>query len=423
MVPRETGVIMRDILEPVARLLQAILPDLVRLPDLTFELPHWIYWPGLLLFPLIAMWLVKRAEERRTGRRIQPSIAWLLWLWSGFAGLHRFYLRAPKLGFVYVGLFVLVLLGNKYGKVARELQSEAQNTVRDTEFQIERWEKLLAKGTDGAAAKLEQARQAFATAKQEVIQSNLSLDVWDAFSGGIALAIFIMLVVDAIMMRKLIARAEVLASQEKEAVTFLVMERGPKYDPRHSISNPAIRAIETFSEWTGSFVAYWSLLAVFVYYYEVIARYVFNSPTNWAHESMFLMFGMQYLLSGAYTLRHDAHVRVDVIYEKFTFRTRAAIDVVTSFFFFVFAFTLLLTGALFALDSVKVLEVSFTEWAIQYWPVKLAISIGAVLLIVQGAVRLARDLIFLSTAPPEVLNARHMDPPDGAGPVEEPGRT
>ena len=39
---------------------------------------------------------------------------------------------------------------------------------------------------------------------------------------------------------------------------------------------------------------------MFGYYYEVIARFVFNSPTNWVHESMFLMYGMQYMLAGAY---------------------------------------------------------------------------------------------------------------------------
>ena len=31
-----------------------------------------------------------------------------------------------------------------------------------------------------------------------------------------------------------------------------------------------------------------------------MARFVFNSPTNWVHESMFLMFGMQYMLCGAF---------------------------------------------------------------------------------------------------------------------------
>lgn len=173
------------------------------------------------------------------------------------------------------------------------------------------------------------------------------------------------------------------------------MERGAKADERALITNPAIRFIEALSGWAGNFVAYWSVIAVFVYYYEVIARYVFNSPTNWAHESMFLMFGMQYLLSGAYAYREDAHVRVDVIYAKFSTRTRAIIDIVTSFFFLVFTITLMLTGYLFASDAVDVWEVSFTEWAIEYWPVKITFVIGALLLLLQGLAKLMRDVIYV----------------------------
>ena len=85
-------------------------------------------------------------------------------------------------------------------------------------------------------------------------------------------------------------------------------------------------------------------MAVFVYYYEVIARFVFNSPTNWVHESMFLMFGMQYMLSGAYAYREDQHVRVDVIYAKFSPRGKAIADIITSVFFFIFIGTMLVDG-------------------------------------------------------------------------------
>ena len=121
----------------------------------------------------------------------------------------------------------------------------------------------------------------------------------------------------------------------------------------------------------GEYVAWWSLMAVFVYYYEVIARFVFNSPTNWVHESMFLMFGMQYMLSGAYAYREDQHVRVDVIYAKFSPRGKAIADIITSVFFFIFIGTMLVTGYRFAGDAVNFGEHSFTEWGIQYWPVKL----------------------------------------------------
>jgi TRAP-type mannitol/chloroaromatic compound transport system permease small subunit len=136
-------------------------------------------------------------------------------------------------------------------------------------------------------------------------------------------------------------------------------------------------------------------MAVFVYYYEVIARFAFNSPTNWVHESMFLMFGMQYMLSGAYAYREDQHVRVDVVYSKFSPRGKAIADIITSVFFFIFIGTMLVTSYRFAADSVNFDEHSFTEWGIQYWPVKLTMPIGAALLLLQGIAKLVKDVLLV----------------------------
>ena len=145
-------------------------------------------------------------------------------------------------------------------------------------------------------------------------------------------------------------------------------------------------------------MAYWAVISVFAYYYEVIARFAFNSPTNWVHESMFLMYGMQYMLAGAFAYREDQHVRVDVIYAKFSPRGKAIADIITSVFFFIFITTMLWTGWKFASDAVSLGEVSFTEWGVQYWPVKLAIPIGAALLWLQGIAKLIKDVVLVTRA-------------------------
>ncbi|KAA3622708.1 MAG: TRAP transporter permease DctM, partial [Proteobacteria bacterium] len=151
----------------------------------------------------------------------------------------------------------------------------------------------------------------------------------------------------------------------------------------------------------GELVAYWSVIAVFVYYFEVISRYVFNSPTNWAHEAMFLMFGMQYLVAGGFVLRDGAHVRVDVIYTNLSRRTKAILDLVTSVFFFIFVVTLMVTGWIFFHDSLGMNEVSFTEWGIQYYPIKFALPLGAALLLLQGLAQLLNDIDIVRGAAPE----------------------
>ncbi|MBA1149221.1 TRAP transporter large permease subunit [Ectothiorhodospiraceae bacterium WFHF3C12] len=180
-------------------------------------------------------------------------------------------------------------------------------------------------------------------------------------------------------------------------------EEGPEAVAREFAppGNAATRVIDAISGFSGRYVAYWSLLAPFIYSYEVLARYAFNSPTNWAHESMYLMFGMQYLLAGAYTLREDGHVRVDVLYARLRPVTRYGLDILTSVIFFVFALALTATAWNFFARSMSGEdyfwatgyrnEVSFTEWALPYWPIKFTIFLGGLLLLLAGISRLVKD--------------------------------
>ncbi|PVV17183.1 MAG: hypothetical protein B6D79_17075, partial [gamma proteobacterium symbiont of Ctena orbiculata] len=200
-----------------------------------------------------------------------------------------------------------------------------------------------------------------------------------------------LLLIDLVLMPKLIGQRnqiEKLEPDEGFHCPVVEEEHEDRFEPL--LIN---RVISHINGVAGEFVAYWSVIAVFVYYYEVIVRYVFNSPTNWAHESMFLMFGMQYLIAGGFVLREGAHVRVDVIYNHFSNRAKAMVDVVTSIFFFIFMLTLLVTGWTFFYDSYDVNEVSISEWGIQYWPIKLALSIGALLLLIQGIAQLIKDIL------------------------------
>jgi TRAP-type mannitol/chloroaromatic compound transport system permease small subunit len=369
------------------------------MPNLTFVLPHWLYWSGLVIFPLAAMYLVRRQRAVAPPAEAMRSIAYLLLLTGGFVGLHRLYLRS-KLGFAYVPLFAAILFGNARGREARNLVSDLRNELTGADFLLERAQKAVEKGTDGAAAKLADAQQAVITAQEQMAASVASFEQWEAFSAALGAVILVFMLIDAFLLPRLTRRAAALDREKGVIHADVVLEEipdtsGPGYiedRPRPAIS----RWIDQLNGWVGHFIAFWAIIAVYVYYYEVLARYVFNSPTNWAHESMFLMFGMQYLLAGAFAYREDAHVRVDVIYEYFSDRTKVITDLITSIFFFIFTITLLWTGWIFLSDSLAVLEVSFTEWAIQYWPVKAAISVGALLIILQGISKLATDIAALA---------------------------
>ncbi len=374
------------------------------MPDLTFIMPHWMYWSGLGLFPLLAMYIVRRQTTAPAGARVSLPVGYLLWLTGGFVGVHRFYLRSLW-GLIYIPLFAaIIVISNPKGRRALDFLSDARRDLLGAEFDVERFQKAVAKGAEGAAAKLAEAEQALPAVLERMAEATAAVDQWQMVSGGFALAIALLLVIDAALLPRLVRRR---AKVEAEAATDIAGEptpepvrdielAGTREDPTLRVSSRVTDIIDAISEWSGEFVCYWSLIAVFIYYYEVLARYVFNSPTNWAHESMFLMFGMQDMISGAYALREDSHVRVDVVYQYLPDRAKVMTDLVTSIFFFIFAVALLVTGWIFLADSIDVWEVSFTEWAIQYWPVKISIVLGALLIILQGVSKLIKDFSLLT---------------------------
>ncbi|HKJ95408.1 MAG TPA: TRAP transporter small permease subunit [Gammaproteobacteria bacterium] len=360
------------------------------MPSLPFVLPHWLYWGGLLLFPLIAMYMVRR--ERLYGVRDWPSmpLTYVLWLTGGFVGFHRMYLRNIW-GALFIPLLLGVLWGNAVSRDARLDMSSARNDVTIAQFNLDK--AAEDGGADSQAA--QEARQKLEEAKAEKNRAHNEAQRADLIAGGFAATIAAWLVVDMFLIPGMVRRRTGMAPPREVTEDSPTKSReGDEVIPPFPDGFWArfVWCIDRFNAFTGRFVAYWSVIAVFVYYYEVIARYVFNSPTNWAHESMFLMFGMQYLLSGAYALREGSHVRVDILYGMLPPRGRAITDVVTSFFFFVFCGALLWAGWTFAADSISVWEVSFTEWAIEYWPVKIAIPLGAFFILLQGIAHLIRDV-------------------------------
>ena len=362
------------------------------MPDLTFVLPHWLYWAGVVLFPVIAMILVRRQQGLQTRAAVSMPLAYMLWLTGGFVGLHRFYLRS-WLGFVYLPLFVGILYSNADGREAREVRSLADSAVMIAEFDLERAQNSLDEGKDGAQAQSEAAHAVLEVARDRAIVADDTMVRAARTAQYLAVGIAFLLLIDAALLPKL-TRAQNQRERTPLYPGKVELNAGSASDTQ-SLRTPltcTVDWIERVSRFSGEYVAYWSVIAVFVYYYEVVARYVFNSPTNWAHEAMFLMFGMQYLISGAYAYLTDSHVRVDVFYARLSPRGKAVTDLLTSVFFFIFAGTILGTGYIFFNDSFGVLEVSFTEWAIQYWPVKITIGLGAVLILLQGFSKVIKDM-------------------------------
>lgn len=174
----------------------------------------------------------------------------------------------------------------------------------------------------------------------------------------------------------------------------------------------AMRGITRFNDWLGRWVSL-LLLAIFALLIaEVVFRYVAGAPKVWTSELTQLLFGIYAVLSGGYIMAHGGHVNVDILHARLPPRARAAIDVFTSFLFFVFVGALLYFGSALAWESISFWEHSQSAWDPPIWPVKLAIPIGAGLLLLQGIVKLLQDIMAaLGVETPETLPPEDLPEP------------
>lgn len=372
------------------------------MPSLNFVLPHWLYWGTLIVFPIVAIYLVKRQKERGIPQGPSLFIAYLFWLCSGFLGLHRLYLRNIG-GFVFIPVFLVILYANGEIRDRREDVSRTRAAVESSHTAIRRAEiPANATATPEMTQALQKAKSEGAAAQKDFAEAEADLDRWHSYSRWLAILMAVMLLVDAVLLPWLVRRAAEAEAAARGPVSPAPLtqaefaQQGTHEDPTLGLHTWITDKIEMVNMRAGEFAAYWAVISVFVYYYEVIARFAFNSPTNWVHESMFLMYGMQYMLAGAYAYREDQHVRVDVIYTKFSPRGKALADIVTSVFFFIFIGVLFWTSWRFAADAINNDEHSFTEWGVQYWPIKLMMPIGAGLLFLQGISKIIKDVVFLA---------------------------
>ena len=150
--------------------------------------------------------------------------------------------------------------------------------------------------------------------------------------------------------------------------------------------------IDALSEWSGKIVSFLLPIIVSVITIEVVMRYVFNSPTNWAHETTVYLCGALYLIAGAYVHRYKQHINMDIIYNHFSPRVKAIVDLCTSPTFFIFCGTIVWIGGIFFWNSLIILEHSDSPWGPPLYPVKLLIPLGGFLILLQGLANIVRTL-------------------------------
>jgi len=162
------------------------------------------------------------------------------------------------------------------------------------------------------------------------------------------------------------------------------------------------RAIDAMSERVGRTVYWLVLVAVLISAANAVVRKAFNYSSNSFLEIQWYLFSVIFLFSAGYTLKHNEHVRIDIISGRLSPRVRAGIDIFGTIFFLlpVAALVMWLSWPLF-IDAYERHEVSTNAGGLIVWPARLMVPVGFFLLVAQGISELIKRVAFLMRMIPD----------------------
>lgn len=154
-----------------------------------------------------------------------------------------------------------------------------------------------------------------------------------------------------------------------------------------------LRIIEKTNEFIGKTIRWVILGMIFSTTYEVFARYFFNSPTQWAHQTVMQLGGVLVTLSWAWVLLHRGHIGLDVIYLRLSARKQAIINIAG---YLVLFFPLIGMLTYVSIDWMVDSWVTGERWTVSFWrtpmgPSRTVIVIGFIMLFLQGLSNFIHD--------------------------------
>lgn len=155
-----------------------------------------------------------------------------------------------------------------------------------------------------------------------------------------------------------------------------------------------LELIDKINEYIGRAVATVALVFAFIIIYDVFMRYVLHQPTRWGFDVSKQLYGFYFIMLGAYALKHQAHVRVDLLINTFSPFIRKITELAGYvIFFFPFSWVFLTRSYEFALRSLNQGETTYGAVQLPVYPLKIAMVVAAALLLLQGIAEVIKILL------------------------------
>jgi TRAP-type mannitol/chloroaromatic compound transport system permease small subunit len=153
-----------------------------------------------------------------------------------------------------------------------------------------------------------------------------------------------------------------------------------------------VRSVDKINTVVGIFSMYLVFMMIAILLYEPVARNLFGISSIWAVEmAQFTMAGY-YLLGGGFSMLLKGHVRMDLLYGRWSEKKQAKMDAITSIFL-IFYLVFLLYGAYSSIEyAVMYGQKNRSAWAPYMAPIKIIMGTGILLMLLQAIATFFKDI-------------------------------
>ncbi|MCP4330755.1 MAG: TRAP transporter small permease subunit [Alphaproteobacteria bacterium] len=152
-----------------------------------------------------------------------------------------------------------------------------------------------------------------------------------------------------------------------------------------------VRGVDAINRVVGRAAMYLIFAMMGILLYSTITKNFFV-PALWTLEMAQFTMVAYYLLGGGYSMQLDSHVRMDLLYGRWSDRTKAAVDAVTVLFLIFYLVFLLYGGYSSAEYAVKYGETSYSSWSPRMAPIKIIMTVAVALMLLQVIATLIRNV-------------------------------
>ncbi len=153
-----------------------------------------------------------------------------------------------------------------------------------------------------------------------------------------------------------------------------------------------VHVVDAVNRRVGRFAMYLVFVMMGVLVYSAISRTFFDLPLIWVVEIAQMTMAAYYLLGGGYSMQLGAHVRMDLLYGRWSPKRRAFTDSITSLVLLFYVLTLFYGGVSSTQYALEYGQKNYSVWAPPMAPIKIVMTLGILLMVLQVIATFFKDL-------------------------------